>query len=151
MRNSGRPSAARIPTQISPLAPVPAFLTCNLQLQEVLHPAFIPFLRTNEALMSARVLVAMVVVACSAPLTATGQTPAGAPAAPPMTSAPLPTGRVTYRTYVEVMNALERSAKANPERVRRFELPHQSLLGQTIYGLEITHNVNASSGKPVFV
>jgi hypothetical protein len=80
-----------------------------------------------------------------------GQTPAGAPPAPPMTSSPLPTGRVTYRTYVEVMNELERIAKANPERVRRFELPHRSLLGQTIYGLEITHNVNASSGKPVFV
>ena len=68
-----------------------------------------------------------------------------------MTSSPLPTGRVTYRTYVEVMNELERIAKANPERVKRFELPHHSVLGQTIYGLEITHNVNASSGKPVFV
>src|ERR1019366_2362669 len=93
----------------------------------------------------------MVVVACSAPLTATGQTPAGAPAAPPMTSSPLPTGRVTYRTYVEVMNELERIPKAKPERVRRFEMPHTSPLGQTIYGLEITHNVNGSSGKPVFV
>jgi len=151
MRNSDLISAARIPAHISPLAPVPAFLTCNLQLQEVPHPAFISFLRTNEALMSARVFVAIVVVACSAPLIAVGQTPAGAPAAPPVTSSPLPTGRVTYRTYVEVVNELERIAKANPERVRRFELPHRSLLGQTIYGLEITHNVNASSGKPVFV
>ena len=82
---------------------------------------------------------------------AIAQNPAAAPAAPVMTSSPLPTGRVTYRTYVEVVNELERIAKANPDRVKRFELPHHSVLGQTIYGLEITHNVNASSGKPVFV
>jgi carboxypeptidase T len=74
-----------------------------------------------------------------------------APAAPPMTSSPLPTGRVTYRTLIEVDNELERIAKAYPDKVRRFELPHHSVLGQTIYGLEITHNVNVSSGKPVFV
>ena len=80
---------------------------------------------------------------------ASSQTPAPAPTA--MTTSPLPTGRVTYRTYTEVVNELERIAKANPARVKRFEMPHHSVLGQTIYGLEITHNVNASSGKPVFV
>src|ERR1039458_10010309 len=98
MRNSDLISAARIPAHISPLTPVPAFLTCSLQLQEVLHPEFISFLRPNRALMTARVFVAMVVVACSAPLIAVGQTPAGAPAAPPTTSSPLPTRPRTYRT-----------------------------------------------------
>src|SRR5580692_9763676 len=86
---------------------------------------------------------------------ARAQNPAAAPSAPPaaapMTSSPLPTGRVTYRTLNEINNELERIAKANPDRVKRFEMPHQSVLGQRIYGLEITHNVNTSSGKPVFV
>ncbi len=71
------------------------------------------------------------------------------PAAGP-TSA-LPSGRVTYRTLTEINNELERIAKANPERVKRLEMPHKSLLGQAIYGLEITHGVNSTSGKPVFV
>ncbi|HEY2848869.1 MAG TPA: M14 family zinc carboxypeptidase [Gemmatimonadaceae bacterium] len=76
----------------------------------------------------------------------------GAQQAPPaVTSSPLPDGRVTYRTLPEVDNELERIAKANPNRVRVFELPHRSLLGQPIYAIEITHNVNESSGKPVFV
>jgi carboxypeptidase T len=101
--------------------------------------------------MAARLFTAIVILACAVPSAAGGQTPAATPAAPPMTSSPLPTGRVTYRTYVEVTNELERIAKANPERVKRFELPHHSLLGQTIYGLEITNHVNTSSGKPVFV
>jgi hypothetical protein len=87
--------------------------------------------------------------------TARAQNPAPAPGAPPaaapMITSPLPTGRVTYRTLNEINNELERIAKANPERVKRFEMPHKSVLGQTIWGLEITHDVNASSGKPVFV
>jgi carboxypeptidase T len=77
--------------------------------------------------------------------------PPVAPAVAPMTTSPLPTGRVTYRTLVEVDNELQRIAQANPGRVKLFEMPHRSVLGQTIYGLEITHDVNASSGKPVFV
>ncbi len=99
-------------------------------------------------------LVAIAVIVCCARV-AQSQNPAAAPGAPPaaapMTSSPLPTGRVTYRTLNEINNELERIAKANPDRVKRFEMPHQSVLGQRIYGLEITHKVNESSGKPVFV
>lgn len=46
---------------------------------------------------------------------------------------------------------MERLAEENPTRVIRFELPHRSLLGQRIWGLEISHNVKESSGKPVFL
>ena len=73
------------------------------------------------------------------------------PGAAPMATSPLPSGRVTYRTLNEIDNELERIAAANPDRVKRFEMPHKSVLGQTIYGLEITHHVKESSGKPVFV
>jgi len=79
-----------------------------------------------------------------------------APAAPiaapkPATSSSLPTARVTYRTLTETNLELERLAAANPDRVRRFALPNKSLLGQTVWALEITRNVNVSSGKPVFL
>ena len=92
------------------------------------------------------------------PPPAAGQpAPAAVPMVPqavvpaPMVKSPLPTGRVTYRTLIEVNSELEWLAKANPARVRRFELPHKSVLGQTVYGFEITHDVNVSSGKPVFL
>jgi hypothetical protein len=35
--------------------------------------------------------------------------------------------------------------------VKRFALPHTSLLGQTVWALEISHKVAESSGKPVFL
>src|SRR5579871_1815307 len=109
--------------------------------------------------MSARTnLVAAAIAACTqiaaaqgAPGAPTAPAPGAPPAAAPMATSPLPTGRVTYRTLNEIDNELERIAKANPDRVKRFEMPHKSVLGQTIYGLEITHHVNESSGKPVFV
>lgn len=70
---------------------------------------------------------------------------------PVMTSSPLPTGRVTYRTLTEVNLELKAIAARYPDRVKRFALTNPSLLGQRIYALEISHNVNVPSGKPVFV
>ena len=64
---------------------------------------------------------------------------------------PLPTGRTSYRTLAETNAELEQLAAANPDRVTRFEMPNKSLLGSTIYGLEITHKVKAKDGKPVFL
>ncbi len=99
---------------------------------------------------SKRIIAIAAAIACVAqPAFAQGR--GGAQTPPPVTSSPLPDARVTYRTLPEVNNELERIAKANPNRVRLFELPHKSVLGQTIYGIEITHNVNVTSGKPVFV
>ena len=63
----------------------------------------------------------------------------------------LPTARVTYRTLTETNNELERLAAQYPDRIIRFALPHKSTLGQTVWALEISHNVKASSGKPAFL
>lgn len=84
-------------------------------------------------------------------LGAQGAAVAPAAAPKPATTSSLPTARVTYRTLTETNLELERMAAANPDRVRRFALPHKSLLGQTVWALEITRNVNVSSGKPVFL
>lgn len=97
-----------------------------------------------------KLLAIAVATACTAQISP-AQGRGGPPVPPPDTISPLPDGRVTYRTLPEVNNELERIAKANPDRVRVFELPHRSVLGQPIYAIEITHNVNESSGKPVFV
>jgi hypothetical protein len=65
---------------------------------------------------------------------------------------PLPSGRDSYRTlddYNADMAALE---AAHPTLVERFALPHPSLDGRTIYGVEIGRDVRGPErGLPVFV
>ncbi len=83
---------------------------------------------------------------------ALAQTPRTAPVTVPVPyPSPLPTGRVTYRTLSEAYSELERMAVAYPLLVKRFALSHRSLLGQTMWGLEISRDVQRSSGKPVFL
>ena len=77
--------------------------------------------------------------------------PNSAAAEPLKLPSSLPTGRVTYRTLIETNNELERIASQYPNLVKRFELNHRSLLGQRVWALEISRNVNQSSGKPVFL
>lgn len=83
---------------------------------------------------------------------------AARPTRPPVTpgrdlgnSSSLPTARVTYRTLTETNIELERLAAKYPDRVTRFALPHKSVLGQTVWAIEISHNIKASAGKPVFL
>jgi hypothetical protein len=63
----------------------------------------------------------------------------------------LPTGRVSYRTLDQINAELHQLAAAYPDEVRLFTLPEPSLLGKTIYGAEITHDVARDHGKPVFL
>jgi len=94
----------------------------------------------------------IVAVAAACSLAAGAQDPAPREAPPPpLTSSPLPTGRVTYRTLVETNLELEQLAERHPDRVMRFTLPHRSVLGQPVYGLAISRDVTQPSGKPVFV
>jgi hypothetical protein len=65
---------------------------------------------------------------------------------------PLPSGRDGYRTLADYnadMAALERD---HPDLVTRFRLPHQSLDGRDVYGVEIGKNVGGPDrGLPTFV
>jgi carboxypeptidase T len=63
----------------------------------------------------------------------------------------LPTGRVSYRSLDEINAELRRLAAQHPDRVRLFRLREQSLLGKSIFGVEISHDVRSDSGKPVFL
>ena len=86
------------------------------------------------------------------PVAASAQNPAAArDTTPPLTTSPLPTGRVTYRTLTEVNLELEQLAARHPDRVMRVALPHRTVLGQTVYALEIARDVRNAVGKPVFV
>jgi hypothetical protein len=62
---------------------------------------------------------------------------------------PLPTGRTTYRTYADVQNELKALVDANPGLVRK-QVFGTSYQGREISGIEISKNVNADDGRPVF-
>src|SRR3954452_3432860 len=63
----------------------------------------------------------------------------------------LPTGRVAYRTLADINAELQQLATAYPDRVKLFTLSKPSLLGKTIYGVEVSHNVTQNVGKPTFL
>jgi hypothetical protein len=67
------------------------------------------------------------------------------------TASPLPSGRDTYRSLADYNADLQRLAQDNPGLVRLFELPHRSLDGRPIYGVEIAENVAAKDGRPTFL
>jgi hypothetical protein len=71
--------------------------------------------------------------------------------AEPQLASALPTGRVSYRTLDEINGELRALAARYPDRVKLFALPHRSLLGKTVWGVEISHDVHARTGKPVFL
>ena len=63
----------------------------------------------------------------------------------------LPTGRVAYRTLAEINTELQQLATTYPDKVKLFTLNRTSLTGKTIYGVEVSHNVNQNVGKPAFL
>ena len=67
-------------------------------------------------------------------------------------ASPLPSGRDTYR-LLEDYNADMRSlAQIRPDIVERFALPHRSLEGKPVYGVEIGVGVDsAPDGRPTFL
>jgi hypothetical protein len=63
----------------------------------------------------------------------------------------LPSGRDTYRTLADYENEMKTLAQQNPGLVKLVELPNKTWLGRTVYGLEITTDVNVNNGKPAFM
>ncbi|SFB60175.1 Zinc carboxypeptidase [Amycolatopsis marina] len=68
-----------------------------------------------------------------------------------MAASPLPTGRNTYRTYSDYGTEMDALVAQRPDLVRPIDLPHKSLLGKTISGVEIGHDVAEQDGRPTFL
>jgi Zinc carboxypeptidase len=67
-------------------------------------------------------------------------------------SSPLPSGRETYRTLDDYNADMAALAADHPGLVKRFALPHPSLDGREIYGVEIGKEVDGPErGLPVFL
>jgi hypothetical protein len=63
----------------------------------------------------------------------------------------LPSGRERYRTLADYENEMKELARANPNLVKLIELPYPTWMGRTVLGIEITTDVGALDGKPVFL
>jgi Zinc carboxypeptidase/FG-GAP repeat len=68
-----------------------------------------------------------------------------------LSASQLPSGRTTYRRLDDYSNEMKALAAANPDLVKPIVLPHQTLGGRNVEGIEITTDVNARDGKPVFL
>ncbi|MDP9394703.1 MAG: carboxypeptidase [Actinomycetota bacterium] len=66
-------------------------------------------------------------------------------------TSPLPSGRDSYRSLADYNADLDRLAAAYPNLVKPIALPHKTLEGRTVRGVEITENAAAKDGKPVFL
>ena len=64
---------------------------------------------------------------------------------------PLPSGRDSYRSLADYNSEITRLAADNPGLVKEIVLPHRTIEGREVKGLEITRNVDAQDGKPVFL
>ena len=64
---------------------------------------------------------------------------------------PLPSGRDTYRTLADYNDDVRELAAIRPSIAKRITMPHKSLDGRTVYGVEIGRDVNAAQdGRPTF-
>jgi hypothetical protein len=63
----------------------------------------------------------------------------------------LPSGSNRYRRLVDYEAEMKALAAVAPELVKPITLPHPTLEGRDVQGIEITKDVEASDGKPVFL
>lgn len=67
-------------------------------------------------------------------------------------SSQLPSGRDSYRRLADYESDMKKLAADHPGLVRAFTLPHKTVEGRDVYGIEVSENVSdQSDGKPVFL
>ena len=67
-------------------------------------------------------------------------------------SSALPSGSTGYRTLADFNAEMKKLAKQNPTLVKLIKLPHTSVEGRTIFGIEIARRVKRSDdGRPTFM
>ncbi len=68
------------------------------------------------------------------------------------TRSPLPSGRDTYRTLADYESEMRTLARTHRGLVKRFTLPHRTLDGHDVHGLEIARRVRtAQDGRPTLL
>ncbi|HSE10849.1 MAG TPA: M14 family zinc carboxypeptidase [Nocardioidaceae bacterium] len=66
-------------------------------------------------------------------------------------TSPLPSGRDSYRTLADYNADIDALVAEHPAIAKKLTMPHKSLDGRTVYGIEIGRDVQApEDGRPVF-
>lgn len=86
--------------------------------------------------------------AAAACLTVTGL---ATPATATTVESALPSGNTTYRTLADYERDMQTLAREHPDLVKPLTLPYPTSSGRLVHGIEISRDVRASDGKPVFV
>jgi hypothetical protein len=68
-----------------------------------------------------------------------------------VTSSPLPSGQDSYRTLADYEGDMRRLAALYPNLVKRFALPHKTIEGRTVYGVEISAPGEARDARPAML
>jgi hypothetical protein len=110
-------------------------------LQDVLVYGIEDLQKLTQAGLAYTVITPDVVAADRAALTA----------AAPTDAEPMPSGRTSYRHLADFQNDMKALVEQNPGLVKPLTLNHPSLEGRAVEGIEITDNVDAQDGKPVFL
>lgn len=63
----------------------------------------------------------------------------------------LPSGNTAYRTISDYEAEMAGLVEEHPDLVKPITLPHKTSSGRTVRGIEISRDVQAKDGKPVFV
>jgi hypothetical protein len=72
-------------------------------------------------------------------------------AAAPTDARPMPSGRTSYRHLADFQADMKALVEQNPTLVKPLTMNHASLEGRAVEGIEITQDVGAQDGKPVFL
>ncbi|USQ81498.1 DUF2817 domain-containing protein [Ornithinimicrobium faecis] len=92
-------------------------------------------------------LAALALLPAAFPATASVEAPVTEAAA----ESPLPSGNTDYRTLADYETDMDQLVSDHPDLVEPLTLPFPTSSGRTVRGIEITDNVSAKDGKPVFV
>lgn len=85
------------------------------------------------------------------PATAAPPGPAAVQTADATAAPDLPSGNQDYRTLADYEADMDRLVQEHPDLVEPLTLPYETTSGRTVRGIEITNDVTAQDGKPVFV
>jgi hypothetical protein len=72
-------------------------------------------------------------------------------AATPADAKPMPSGRTDYRRLPDFQTDMKALVEDNPTLVKPVTLNHPTLEGRVVEGIEISRDVDARDGKPVFL
>jgi hypothetical protein len=124
-------------------------LSLDLDMAEHGRPGFLDVLLHGDADRAALTRAGFTYDTLIGDVAASDRAALRAPMSPP--DGTMPSGRVQYRRLAEFSEDMKKLVAENPTLVKPITLPLPTLEGRAVEGIEITENVGAADGKPVFL